>query len=166
MGFRALIRGLGFGVETHCIMYFFFSLKIMRYKLTSKSFRLKSDFQGYLQLDSIGRIITFFIILICYHQILCRQVLVIFFKFEEKSKIRRWDGLSVGVTVCPLFPASLFHESFSKYLPKYSQEAWSLASLLGSFFASFLQFLLENFFSHPLPLRDVGTGHLEAFREW
>ena len=84
MGFRALVGGLGFGVETHCIM-FFVSLKIIRYKLTSKIFRLESDFQGYLQLDSIGRIITFFIILICYHQILHRQVLVIFLNLRKRA---------------------------------------------------------------------------------
>lgn len=55
-------------------------------------------------------------------------------KFEAKDKIKRWDGL----TVSPHFPVSLFHEYFSKYLPKYSQEAWSLHPFW-AFFASFFR---------------------------
>lgn len=88
---------------------------LLRYKFISKIITLMSDFQGNLMLDSIEEIITFFL----YHPHLLpsdstQASIGHFLTFEENGKTKRCAGLSVGRMICPLFPASLFHESLSR----------------------------------------------------
>ena len=102
MGFRALFGELEYKPIVLCFCFcfcFFFSFKMVRYKLTNTFFFFfftKVNFQGYLQLDSVGRINHFR----CYQQTLHMQVLITFLNWRQRTKSRNemgWQSLHTSL---------------------------------------------------------------------